>query len=211
MNAPTYGTSGQKSASTTVLDRNVFGLEINDHQLLKDAYMTYLANGRENLAVVKTRGLVSGGGKKPWRQKGTGRARFGSSRNPIWRGGGIVFGPTGNENYSKKLNVKAKRIALKQALTLAQSSGKISVIEDIKLKNAKTAELAALINKLSVQGSLLIVVDKLANDLKLSARNIPFVLLSTARGLNVFDVLNSDRIVITKPALKEIELRLEAK
>jgi large subunit ribosomal protein L4 len=211
MNAPTYSATGQKSTSGTVLAKDIFGQEINDHQLLKDAYCSYLANGRENLAVVKTRGLVSGGGKKPWRQKGTGRARFGSSRNPIWRGGGIAFGPTGNENYAKKLNIKAKRIALKQALTLAQSTGKISVIEDIKLKNAKTAELVALINKLSVEGSLLLVLDKLSNELKLSARNIPFVLLSTAKGLNVFDVLNSDRIVITKPALKEIELRLEAK
>ncbi len=211
MNAPTYSAGGQKSTNGTVLSKDVFGQEIKDHQLLKDAYRTYLANGRENLAVVKTRGLVSGGGKKPWRQKGTGRARFGSSRNPIWRGGGIAFGPTGNENYAKKLNIKAKRIALKQALTLAQSDGKISIIEEIKLKNAKTAELVSLINKLSVEGSLLLVLDKLPEELKLSARNIPFVLLSTAKGLNVFDVLNSDRIVITKPALKEIESRLEVK
>jgi large subunit ribosomal protein L4 len=211
MNAPTYSTSGQKSTNGTVLSKDVFGQEINDHQLLKDAYCAYLANGRENLAVAKSRGLVSGGGKKPWRQKGTGRARFGSSRNPIWRGGGIAFGPTGNENYAKKLNIKAKRTALKQALTLAQSDGKISVIEDIKLKNAKTADLVNLISKLSAEGSLLLVLDKLPEELKLSARNIPFVLLSTAKGLNVFDVLNSDQIVITKPALLEIESRLEVK
>ena len=122
MNAPTYSASGQKATSQTTLSKDIFGQEIKNHQLLKDAYDAYLANGRENLAVVKTRGLVSGGGKKPWRQKGTGRARFGSSRNPIWRGGGIVFGPTGNENYTKKLNVKAKRVALKQALIVSSRS-----------------------------------------------------------------------------------------
>ncbi len=208
MNAPTYTTSGQKAASETILSKEVFGQEIKNHQLLKDAYSAYLANGRENLAVVKTRGLVSGGGRKPWRQKGTGRARFGSSRNPIWRGGGIVFGPTGNENYTKKLNIKAKRVALKQSLTLAQKDSKICVIESIKLKKAKTAELNKLINKISPEGSILFVFDNLSDEIKLSARNIPFVLLSTVKGLNVFDVLNSDHIVISKEALTEIESRL---
>jgi large subunit ribosomal protein L4 len=97
----------------------VFGVEIKNHELLKSAYVAYLANGRGNLAVTKTRGLVSGGGRKPWRQKGTGRARFGSSRNPIWRGGGIAFGPTGEENYSHKLPVAQKRQAIRQALSIA--------------------------------------------------------------------------------------------
>lgn len=208
MNAPTYSASGQKATSQTTLSKDIFGQEIKNHQLLKDAYDAYLANGRENLAVVKTRGLVSGGGKKPWRQKGTGRARFGSSRNPIWRGGGIVFGPTGNENYTKKLNVKAKRVALKQALSLAQEASKISIIEDIKFKKAKTADLSKLLSKLSLDGSVLLVLDKLSEEIKLSARNIPTVLLSTAKGLNVFDVINSDHIVFNSVALKEIESRL---
>src|SRR6202012_2575170 len=101
------------------LSKDVFGVAAKNHELLKQAYVTYLANGRENLAITKTRGLVSGGGKKPWKQKGTGRARFGSTRNPIWTGGGIVFGPTGEENYIKQLNIKAKRVAIRQALTLA--------------------------------------------------------------------------------------------
>ena len=96
MAVPTFTASGAKATTPAKLDAAVFGVEVTNHQLVKQAYEMYLANGRENLAVVKTRGLVRGGGKKPWKQKGAGRARFGSSRNPIWRGGGIVFGPTGN-------------------------------------------------------------------------------------------------------------------
>ena len=95
MAVPTYTASGSKAATPAKLDDAVFGVEVTNHRLLRQAYDAYLSNGRENLAIVKTRGLVRGGGKKPWKQKGTGRARFGSSRNPIWRGGGIVFGPTG--------------------------------------------------------------------------------------------------------------------
>ncbi len=98
--------------------------------------------------MTKTRGLVSGGGRKPWRQKGTGRARFGSSRNPIWRGGGIAFGPTGEENYTKSLNLKAKRLAIRQALSLAAESKKLIIIEDLTSKDGKTAELAKLLTKL---------------------------------------------------------------
>src|SRR5882757_6002067 len=123
----TYTKSGTKATTAAKLDKAVFGVEVKNHELLKQAYVTYLANGRENLAVTKTRGLVSGGGKKPWKQKGTGRARFGSTRNPIWRGGGIAFGPTGNENYSIKVNVGAKRQAIRQALSLAASENRIRV------------------------------------------------------------------------------------
>src|SRR5438034_30161 len=107
----TYTKAGTKATTAAKLDKAVFGLEVGNHELLKSAYTAYLANGRDNLAVTKTRGEVRGGGKKPWKQKGTGRARFGSSRVPIWRGGGITFGPTGLENYSKSMNTKAKRQA----------------------------------------------------------------------------------------------------
>jgi len=117
--APAFTKSGTKAAAAAKLDKAVFAIMPENHELLKLAYNAYLANGRDNLAQTKTRGLVSGGGKKPWKQKGTGRARFGSSRNPIWRGGGIAFGPTGEENYSIKVNVAAKRQALRQALSLA--------------------------------------------------------------------------------------------
>ena len=101
MAVSTYTASGSKASTPAKLSKEVFGVEVANHQLLKQAYEAYLANGRDNLALTKKRGDVSGGGKKPWKQKGTGRARFGSSRNPIWRGGGIVFGPNGNENYTK--------------------------------------------------------------------------------------------------------------
>src|SRR5580698_5725607 len=127
MAVATYTKTGTKATTPAKLDKAVFGVDAKNHELLKAAYVAYLANGRGNLAVTKTRGLVSGGGRKPWRQKGTGRARFGSSRNPIWRGGGIAFGPTGEENYSKQLNLKAKRLALRQALSLANTSGNIVV------------------------------------------------------------------------------------
>src|SRR5215469_7394431 len=148
MAVPTYTKSGTKATTAAKLDATVFSVMPTNHELLKLAYVAYLANGRDNLAVAKTRGLVSGGGKKPWKQKGTGRARTGSSRNPIWRGGGIVFGPTGEENYRKEVNVKAKRLAIRQALSLAANDNKISVIENVELKNAKTAELAKLLNKI---------------------------------------------------------------
>src|ERR1700746_1524972 len=129
MAVATYTKSGTKATTAAKLDKAVFGVMPTNHVLLKEAYVAYLANGRDNLAVTKTRGLVSGGGKKPWRQKGTGRARFGSSRNPIWRGGGIAFGPTGNENYSRKISVSAKKQALRQALSLAAHEDRIKVIE----------------------------------------------------------------------------------
>src|SRR5580658_2933500 len=119
MNAPTYSASGVKASASTTLAKDIFAIDIKNHELVRAAYEAYLANGRANLAITKTRGLIRGGGRKPWRQKGTGRARFGSSRNPIWRGGGIVFGPTGEENYKRNLNVKAKRLAIRQSLSLA--------------------------------------------------------------------------------------------
>src|SRR5580658_8625959 len=114
MSALNYTALGTKATTAIKLDPLVFSVEAKNHELLKAAYLTHLASSRDNLAVTKTRGLVSGGGRKPWKQKGTGRARFGSTRNPIWRGGGVAFGPTGEENYTKSLNAKAKRVAVRQ-------------------------------------------------------------------------------------------------
>src|SRR5246127_593811 len=108
MTAPTYSATGTKASANTTLPKDIFAVEVKHHELVRQAYDGYLANGRVNLAVTKTRGLVRGGGRKPWRQKGTGNARVGSSRNPIWRGGGITFGPTGHENFSKQLQNKGK-------------------------------------------------------------------------------------------------------
>src|SRR5476651_561239 len=172
MATATFTKAGAKATTPAKLDKAVFGVEVNNHELLKAAYTAYLANGRGNLAVTKTRGLVRGGGKKPWKQKGTGRARFGSSRVPIWRGGGITFGPTGEENYSKQLNTKAKRLAIRQALSLAAEAGKITVIEDVSAKTGKTADLAKLLKKIGAQRNVLIVVEQKSPELIRAAQNL---------------------------------------
>lgn len=201
MSVPTFTKSGTKATTAVKLDKSVFGVEVTNHQLLKDAYVAYLANGRENLAVAKTRGEVSGGGKKPWKQKGTGRARFGSSRVPIWRGGGITFGPTGNENYSKKLTTKAKRTAIRQALTLASEAKKVSVIEAFESKDNKTKSVASLLHKLGADRGVLLVVDAKTPELVRATRNIPYLTTVQAKYLNVYDILNAHAVVITKPSL----------
>lgn len=208
MATPTFTKAGAKATTAAKLDAQVFGVTVQNHELLKHVYDAYLANGRQNLAVVKTRGLVSGGGKKPWKQKGTGRARFGSSRNPIWRGGGIVFGPTGEENYTKHVNVKAKRLALRQALSLAAASNKVIVIED--LAAAKTAELSSLLQKISATGRVLVALEHKTAELELAARNLPAVKLTQSTYLNVYDVMNADQVVLTKAALEEVTGRLKA-
>ena len=205
MATPTFTASGAKATTAAKLSSDVFGVEVKSHQLVKQAYETYLANGRENLAVTKTRGLVRGGGKKPWKQKGTGRARFGSTRNPIWRGGGIVFGPTGEENYSKKLPVATKRVALRQALSLANEAGKIVVIEKLASKEGKTAEMVAIFAKLgAVRNTLVVVVDK-TDELKRATANLQNVKLVSAKYVNVYDVMNAHHIVLTADAVKAVE------
>jgi large subunit ribosomal protein L4 len=202
MPTATYTAAGAKATTPAKLDKAVFGVEVKNHELLKAAYTAYLANGRQNLAVTKTRGLVRGGGKKPWKQKGTGRARFGSSRNPIWRSGGIVFGPTGQENFTKSLNVKAKRTAIRQALSLAANDSKITVIEDIASKNGKTAELAKLLAKIKAERNVLIVVEQKTPELIRAAQNLANVEIVRAQYLSVFTVLNADCIIFSKVALK---------
>lgn len=201
MSIATYTKTGTKATTAATLDASVFGVVPKNHQLLKEAYHAYLSNGRENLAVTKTRGLVRGGGRKPWKQKGTGRARFGSSRNPIWRGGGIAFGPTGLENYTKQINVKAKRLAIRQALSLAAEANHVVVMEDIVLKIGKTAELVALLNKVGASRNILIVVDSKTPELLRASRNLGDVKLVTATYVNTFDALNADTIVISQKAL----------
>lgn len=201
MAVATYTKTGTKATTPAKLDKAVFAVETKNHELIKQAYTNYLANGRENLAVTKTRGLVRGGGKKPWKQKGTGRARFGSSRVPIWRGGGITFGPTGQENYSKQMNTKAKRQAIRQALSTASTAGKIIVIEDIVSKDGKTAELAKLLAKIDANRNVLIAVSQKTPELERAARNIQGVKVVSATYVNVYDVLNADCIVFTQPAL----------
>lgn len=203
MAVPTFTKTGTKAAVAAKLDKTVFGVEVANHELLKQAYVAYLANGRENLAVTKTRGEVRGGGKKPWKQKGTGRARFGSSRVPIWRGGGITFGPTGLENYSHKLPTATKRLAIRQALTTASEANKVVVVEDINFKS-KTTEAVKFFDKISVAKNILLVVDTKTDEISRAVSNLSNVKLVTASYLNVYDVLNADSIVLTSKALTTV-------
>jgi large subunit ribosomal protein L4 len=203
MPVATYTKSGAKATTPARLDKAVFGLEVKDHQLLKDAYLAYMANGRSNNAVVKKRGEVRGGGRKPWRQKGTGNARFGSSRNPIWRGGGVAFGPSGNENYSRKLNVSAKRLALRQALSLANKEDRVSVI-DLFSTDGKTKSALNLLAKINAAGSVLLVVANKDDKLVQSTRNIQNLKAVQATYLNVYDIANADVIIFENAALDAI-------
>lgn len=204
MAATTYTKSGTKATTPAKLDKAVFGVTPENHELLKAAYVAYLANGRTSAGKTKTRGLVRGGGRKPWKQKGTGRARFGSSRNPIWRGGGIVFGPTGEENYSHKMHTSAKRQAIRQALSVASDAGKIIIIENFTVKDNKTAEAAKLLSKIGATKNTLVVVADKTDDVVRSTNNLSNVLLVQANYVNVYDVMNADSIVITADALKAV-------
>ncbi len=187
-------------AEKTTLPKSVFAVEVRNHELLKLAYDAYLANNRLASATTKQRGEVRGGGKKPWRQKGTGRARFGSIRNPIWRGGGIVFGPRGNENYTKKISKTSKRVALRQALTVQAEK---VLVADIKT-TGKTAEVAKFLKENNLNRRVLIVAEK-TDELIRATNNISEALLVSPMYLNVFDILNADHIVITPKAIETIE------
>lgn len=186
----------------TTLPKEVFAVEVPNHELLKLAYDSYLANNRLASATTKTRGEVRGGGKKPWKQKGTGRARFGSTRNPIWRTGGIVFGPRGNENFTKKLSKTSKRVAVKQALTLANEAKKIS-IDDIKT-TGKTAEVAKYLVDKKLDRKVLVVAEK-TPELIRATNNIQMVRLVSPSFISVYDVLNADHIVISAKAIDTIK------
>ena len=187
-------------ADKAKLPSSVFAVQVPNHELLKLAYDAYLANSRLASATTKQRGEVRGGGKKPWRQKGTGRARFGSSRNPIWRGGGIVFGPRGNENYTKKISKTSKKVALRQALTVKADN---VMLADIKT-TGKTAEVVKFLKDNKLNRRILIVADK-TPELIRATNNISEVLLVSPMYLNVFDILNADHIVIAPKAIETIE------
>ena len=184
------------------LPKDVFAVDVPNHELLKLAYDSYLANARLASATTKQRGEVRGGGKKPWKQKGTGRARFGSTRNPIWRGGGIVFGPRGNENYAKKLSKTSKRVAIKQALTLANKDNRI-IVKDIST-TGKTAEIVRFLQDNKIDRKVLIVVDEKTPELIRATNNLRQVRLVSALYLNVFDILNADTIVLNNKSVPVI-------
>lgn len=201
MSVATFTKSGAKATTPARLDKAIFGMKVENHQLLKEAYLTYLANGRSNYAKTKKRGEVRGGGIKPWRQKGTGRARFGSSRNPIWTGGGVAFGPTGNENYKRKLSTASKRTALRQALSLAAEADKIKIIETFSCPEGKVKQTLNLLSKIGAIGNTVIVVSEKDTLVERTTNNLSNVNAVQAKYLNVFDVLNADQIVISKKAL----------
>lgn len=187
------------------LPKEIFNVEVANHELLKLAYDSYLANNRTASATTLTRGLVSGGGKKPWKQKGTGRARFGSTRNPIWRHGGVVFGPSGNENYTKRLSTTSKRVALRQALSLANQAKKV-VVKDVKT-TGKTAEVAKFLadNKFARKTLIVVTADEKTNELLRATANIQNVLLVGATYLSVYHILNADHIVLSSKSVPVIK------
>lgn len=193
----------ETTPKTTALPDTTFGVDVQNHELLKVAYEAYLSNSRQAGATTLKRGEVRGGGKKPWKQKGTGRARFGSSRNPIWRGGGIVFGPSGNENYTKKLSTTSKRVAVKQALSLANKAGKITVAS--VSTTGKTSEIVKFLADNKFARRTLIVVDEKTPELLRGTNNIQSVQLIRSTYLSVYHVLNADHIVIAPTSVKTID------
>lgn len=185
------------------LDKEVFGLSVENHELVKLAYDAYLANSRSSHAKTLKRGEVSGGGKKPWKQKGTGRARFGSTRNPIWRHGGVAFGRTGEENFTKKLSRSAKQQAVKQALSMKNAEKAVRILPaEVKL-TGKTKDAAKILKDMKLEGKYVLVVaaEKTPEVLR-STNNLPNVKLVRATYLNVFDIMNADAIVFSDAAFK---------
>ena len=188
------------------LSKDVFGLKVENHELVKLAYDTYLANSRSSHAKTLTRSEVRGGGKKPWKQKGTGRARFGSTRNPIWRHGGVAFGRTGNENFTKKIARSSKLLAVRQALSLKNADKAVVVLDkDVKL-DGKTKTASKVLKDLKLEGkNVLAVANEKTPEILRSTNNLPNVKLVKATYLNVFDIMNADAIVFSEDALKATE------
>lgn len=188
------------------LNKDIFGLKVENHELVKLCYDAYLANSRSSHAKTLKRGEVRGGGKKPWRQKGTGRARFGSTRNPIWRHGGVAFGRTGNENFTKKIAKSSKLLAVRQALSMKNADKAVVVLEkEVKL-TGKTKDAVKVLKDLKLEGkNVLAVVAEKTPEVLRSTNNLPNVKLVRATYLNVFDIMNADAIVFSETALKATE------
>ncbi len=178
------------------LDKDVFGLSVENHELIKLAYDAYLANSRSSHAKTLKRGEVRGGGKKPWKQKGTGRARFGSTRNPIWRHGGVAFGRTGEENFTKKISRSAKLQAVRQALSIKNKDKAVFMLEPTVKLDGKTKTAAKVLKDMKLEDKLVLaVVSEKTPEILRSTNNLPNVKLVRATYLNVFDIMNADAIV----------------
>ena len=190
--------------ATAKLNNDLFGLSGDTHELVKLAYDAYLAHSRSSHAKTLKRGEVRGGGKKPWKQKGTGRARFGSTRNPIWRHGGVAFGRTGEENFTKKISKSAKLQAVRQALSMANADKLVSTIADFAPKDGKTKNAIKDLNIEAGKNYLVVVPEKTAEILR-ATNNIANLKVVRPTYLNVFDILNADQIIIVEKAMPEIE------
>ena len=186
------------------LDDNIWGITPND-QVIYDSINLYMANRRQGTHATKNRSEVSGGERKPWRQKGTGNARQGSIRAPHFVGGGVVFGPSANRNYTKKMNKKERRLALKSALTYKVNDKAIEVVEKFEAETNKTKDMLNALAELKLSGKILIVTTELTENLILATRNLANVNLVLANELNTYNVLYADKILITEDAVKYIE------
>ena len=200
-NVKVYNIEGKEVGSLELNDA-VFGVTVNDH-LMHMAVVSQLANKRQGTQSAKTRAEVRGGGRKPWRQKGTGHARQGSTRSPQWKGGGVVFAPKPRD-YSFKMNRKEKGLAIKSALTSRVLASKIVVLDSISFDEIKTKQFKAVLENLKVNKAL-VVLDKKDENVILSARNIPTVRTALSNTINVYDIVKYDTLVITKDAVAQIE------
>ena len=200
-NVSVYNIEGNE-VGTLELNDSVFGVEVNEH-LVHLAVVAQLANKRQGTQKAKTRSEVSGGGRKPWRQKGTGHARQGSTRSPQWTGGGVVFAPVPRD-YEIKMNKKERRAALKSALTSRVQENKLIVLDDLKLDEVKTKAMQAVLNNLNVSKAMVVLADNDQN-VVLSARNIPDVITALPNTINVYDVLKYNTVILTKSAVASIE------
>ena len=200
-NVPVYNMEGKEVEKIDLSDA-VFGVEVNEH-LVHMAVVQYLANRRQGTQKAKTRSEVSGGGRKPWRQKGTGHARQGSTRAPQWTGGGVVFAPVPRD-YSFKMNKKEKRLALKSVLTGRVLENKLIVLDELKMDEYKTKQFKKVMENLNVKKGLVVLAE---NDDKVerSARNLSGINTALTNTINVYDILKSDTLVLTKDAVKKIE------
>ena len=176
-------------------------------QAVHDTVVAHLANRRSGTASTKTMGEVAGSGKKPWRQKGTGRARAGSFASPLWRGGGVTFGPKPRD-FGKKVSRKTKQLALRKALTERLNAGDILIVDNLKLESPKTKDFVGVLSALEVKGSALVVSHEANKNLTLASRNVPNVLLTTSDALNTYDVLRPNKVLFTRSAFEKVEARV---
>ncbi len=200
-NVPVYNMDGKEVGKIDLNDA-IFGVEVNEH-LVHLAVVAQLANKRQGTQKAKTRSEVSGGGRKPWRQKGTGHARQGSTRSPQWKGGGVVFAPVPRD-YTKSLNKKEKRAALKSVLTSKVQDGNLIVLDELKLDEIKTKEFKKVMDNLKVDNAL-VVIDGNDKNVVLSARNIAGINTAPSDSINVYDVLKAKKLVLTKDSVAKIE------